>query len=197
MPGLGPSRCLSNRYIRKMLRFSGAGRKDVFYDVGCGAGQLCVIAASEFHVKRAIGIDYHKARVRMAKKNVRDAEVEDKVSIRSGYFEDKRLSDATIVYYGLTEGDDTLDVFEGKLREGCKLVTLSQPLIGVIPAGVDYPFYLSVVPFKRAKTIEEWVRSVLMKPGGYVELKEELRADPDYYADMRTLTRLVRKRFQA
>jgi len=196
MPGLGPSKCLSNRYIRKMLSFADAGEQDVFYDVGCGAGQLCVIAAKEFHVKRAIGIDYHKARVRMARKNVREAGVGDRVSIRPGYFEDKRLSDATIVYYGLTEGDDTVDVFEEKLQEGCKLVTLSQPFVGIIPTRVDYPFYLSVIPFKRAKTIEEWVRAVLFRAGGYDELKEELRADPDYYTDLRTLPRLMKKRFQ-
>lgn len=58
---LGPSIALSDRQIRKMLRLAKLNKKDVFYDLGCGKGQLCIIAVKEFNVRHAVGIDNHGA----------------------------------------------------------------------------------------------------------------------------------------
>ena len=42
---------LSNRDIRMMLKLAEANKNDVFCDLGCGHGQLCIIAVKEFNVK--------------------------------------------------------------------------------------------------------------------------------------------------
>jgi cyclopropane fatty-acyl-phospholipid synthase-like methyltransferase len=67
MSGLGPSTCLSNRSIRSLLRFADASRRDIFFDLGCGSGQLCIIAVREFNVRAAVGIDSHKGRAERAR----------------------------------------------------------------------------------------------------------------------------------
>ena len=131
----------------------------------------------------------------MARHNVRAAGLGHRISIRAGYFENARLNDATIAYLGLTEGDDTLEMLESKLKNGCKLVTLSQPLVGVIPSKVDFPFYLSKIPFNRANTIQEWTRHVLMTSGNLEGLVDELSVDPDYYTDVWEFSKLVKARF--
>lgn len=84
-----------------MLRFGGAGKNDVFYDLGCGAGQLCIIAVEEFNVRKAVGIDYHKGRVKRARAKVSELGLGGRIRIRNAYFQDANLKPATIAYCGV------------------------------------------------------------------------------------------------
>jgi SAM-dependent methyltransferase len=195
MSGLGPSICLSNRSIRSMLRFAGASSKDVFFDLGCGAGQLCIIAVKEFGVQKAVGIDIHKGRAIKARERVKSLGLKGKIGIRNAYFEDVNLKPATIAYCGLIELPDSLEGFEQKLSPGCKLIMPNLPLMSVIPNGVDYPFYMMISPFKRTESVNRWASSVLMKDGTLEELVDELRKDLDWRTDFRSLRRLIRLRF--
>ena len=192
---LGPSICLSNRQIRKMFRLAEASKKDVFYDLGCGAGQLCIIAVSEFQVKRAVGIDSHKGRAKKARERIRNLGLQEKVSIIDGYFERTNFEDATIVYNGLMEEEDTLERYERTLRKGCRLITLAYPPVSLLPDKEDYPLYLMKSPFRRATRADEWASGVLLKPATFEELVSEMRVDPDYGCDIRLLRKLARERF--
>src|SRR5260370_92734 len=139
---LGPDIALSNRSIREMLRLAKATRNDVFYDLGCGRAQLCITAVSEFGVKRAVGIERLKRRADKATNHVRSLGLQRRIEIRNEEFYDSDLSDATIAYNGLTEELRDLTFYESSLRRGCRLVTLSLPIVGVLANSVDYPFYL-------------------------------------------------------
>src|SRR5713226_3666818 len=83
---LGPEDYQSNRYIRKILRLAQASRRDVFYDLGCGRGQLCIIAVKEFGVKRAVGIEMHRGRAVKARRVVKTLGLSDKIDIRNEDF---------------------------------------------------------------------------------------------------------------
>jgi len=52
------------------LALADLDEKDVFYDLGCGDGRLCVFAAKRYGCK-AVGIDYDVDKVRHAQENVR------------------------------------------------------------------------------------------------------------------------------
>ncbi len=192
---LGPEVAQSNRNIRKMLRLAGTSKNDVFYDLGCGRGQLCIIAVTEFGVKRAVGIDAHTGRAGKARRHVARLGLSDRIEIRNENFYDLDIGDAAVVYNGLVEADDDWKFYEAFLKKGSRLVTLSLPLIGAMPNTQDYPFYLMRVPFRRARNVLEWVRAVLGKKTSLAEFLTEVDYDPDYWTDRRMLMRLMRKRF--
>jgi SAM-dependent methyltransferase len=193
---LGLAIVLRNRHIRKMLRLAEANENDVFYDLGCGAGQLCIIAVKEFNVKRAVGIDVHKGRVKRARESVRCAGLQKRISIRYGLFENANFKDATIVYNGLMEEEDTLEKYESTLRKGCRLITLASPPVSLMPNKTDYPFYLMNFPFTKASTNDEWASAVLLKQTTFEELLLEFKRDPDYKSDIRLLKKLAKERFK-
>jgi len=190
---LGSEICLSNRHIRKMLRLAKASGRDVFYDLGCGRAQLCVIAVVEFGVKRAVGIELNLGRARKAIQYVKSLGLSHRIEIRHEDFHQSDLADATVIYKGLMEEED--DDVESKLRKGCRFVTLFLPFIGVMPDAQDYPFYLMKAPFRKTRNISTWVSAVLAKKATVEEFFGEVRSDPDYHKDMRILKSLMRKRF--
>lgn len=199
---LGSSVALRNRQIRKMLRLAEANENDVFYDLGCGAGQLCIIAVKEFNVKRAVGIDSNKGRVKQARKNVRHEGLQKRISIRHGLIQDVNFKDATIVYDGFDEEEDTLEKYEKTLREGCRLIILASPLVSVLPDNEDYPFYLMKFPFTKTKSVDEWASTVLLKKATFEELLLEFKGErkldiPPADIYIRPLKKLVRERFES
>ncbi len=194
-PRLGPEVAQSNRNIRKMLRLAGTSRNDVFYDLGCGRAQLCIIAVTEFGVKRAVGIDAHRGRASKARRQVARLGLSGRIEVLNENFYDMGIRDATVVYNGLVEADDDWEFYEASLKKGCRLATLSTPLIGAMPSSQDYPFYLMRVPFRKARNVSEWISAVLGKKASLAEFLTEVDRDPDYWCDRRMLMRLIRKRF--
>lgn len=171
-----------------------ASDKDIFFDLGCGVGQLCILAAAEFHVEKAVGIESHAGRAKKAQQRVASLGLEERIQIIHGDVWDIDLSEATIAYYGLTEWDEDLEDLGKKLSPDCKLVTLFLPLVGVLPDKVDYPFYRMTLPFVRTRSLSSWIEAVLSKPASNAELFEELDSDELYYYEKRSFKRMLRDR---
>jgi predicted RNA methylase len=195
MNRLGPEDYQSNRHIRKLLRLARATRSDVFYDLGCGRGQLCVVAVTEFGVRRAVGIELHRGRAEKALAYVKRLGLSDRIEIRNEDFMDSDLRDATIAYCGTYESEEDVSHFDRELRQGSRFVALFLPFVGVIPTGADYPFYVMETPFKMTKDVSVWISSVLFRKATVDQLVGELDADREYRYDKRMLKRLMRKRF--
>lgn len=195
MNRLGPEDYQSNRHIRKILQLALASSKDIFYDLGCGKGQLCVVAVAEFGVKRAVGIEMHRGRAVKAAKHVHELGLADRIEIRNEDFMESDLYDATIVYSGLSETEEDIAYFERKVRAGCRIVTLFLPFVGVLPEAVDYPFYLMKVPFNKTKDVSLWTSKVLFRKATAGELYRELDSDREYRYDKRTFKQMMKERF--
>ena len=194
MNRLGPEDYQSKRYIRKILRLAQASKEDVFYDLGCGIGQLCEVAVTEFGVKKAVGIEMHRGRAAKAVRRVQELGLTGRMEIRNADFMESEIKDATVVYCGLNEMDEDVQHFESGLRTGCRFVTLFLPFVGVLPTATDYPFYLMEVPFKKTRSASLWTSRVLLREATTSELYQELDADREYRYDKLVLNRLVRKR---
>jgi predicted RNA methylase len=192
---LGPEDYQSNRHIRKILHLARASKGDVFYDLGCGRGQLCVVAVAEFGVKRAVGIELHRGRAAKAAKSIQELGLTDRIEIRNEDFMESDLHDATIVYSGLSEVDEDVAMFERKLKTGCRVVSLFLPFVGVLPAAADYPFYLMRVPFRKTNDFSLWASRVLFKHASAEELFHELDTDREYRYDKRMFRRMMKERF--
>src|SRR5712692_4344534 len=103
MKRFGPEDYQSDRHIRKLLSLAGASRSDVFFDLGCGRGRLCIIAVAEFGVKRAVGIEMHRGRAAKAIKSVEALGLSGRIEIWNEDFMQSDLKNATVVYSGLEE----------------------------------------------------------------------------------------------
>jgi predicted RNA methylase len=195
MNSLGPEDYQSNRHIRKILQLARASPKDIFYDLGCGKGQLCVVAVAEFGVKRAVGIEMHRGRAVKAAKRVHELGLADRIEIRNEDFMESDLYDATIVYSGLSETEEDVAYFERKVRIGCRIVTLFLPFVGVLPEAADYPFYLMKVPFRKTKDVSLWTSKVLFRKATAGEFYRELDSDREYRYDKRAFKQMMKERF--
>ncbi|MDA4128779.1 MAG: tRNA (adenine(22)-N(1))-methyltransferase TrmK [Thaumarchaeota archaeon] len=195
MNRLGPEDYQSNRHIRKILQLARTSRGDIFYDLGCGRGQLCVVAVAEFGVKRAVGIEMHRGRAAKAAQRIQELGLADRIEIRNEDFIESDLHDATVVYSGLGEIDEDVMFFERQVRSGCRIVSLFLPFVGVLPAAADYPFYLMKVPFRKTRDFSLWSSKVLFKEASVDELYQELDTDREYRYDKRTFKRLMKERF--
>jgi predicted RNA methylase len=195
MNRLGPEDYQSNRHIRKILNLARASEKDVFYDLGCGRGQLCVVAVTEFGVRKAVGIELHKGRASKAAARIERLGLSGRVDIRNEDFMESDLGDATIVFSGLGEIDEDLNHFERQVKPGCKVVSLFLPLVGVLPTATDYPFYLMTVPFRMTRDVSLWISKVLFREASVDELYQELDTDREYRYDKRIFKRMMKERF--
>jgi predicted RNA methylase len=195
MNRLGPEDYQSNRHIRKILQLARASPKDIFYDLGCGKGQLCVVAVAEYGVKRAVGIELHKGRAAKAAEHIQELGLTDRIEIRNEDFMESDLYDATIVYSGLSETEEDIAYFEKKVRTGCRIVTLFLPFVGVLPEAADYPFYLMKIPFRKTKDVSLWTSKVLFRKATAGELYHELDSDREYRYDKRAFKQMMKERF--
>lgn len=187
----GPEAFQSKQFIRKLLRLAQVSHNDVFYDLGCGVGQLCITAVEEFDVRKAVGIEIHKGRAKKARVRVSSLGLNERVEIRIQDIWDSNLREPTIAYYGLTEIEEDVEDFGRKLSPGCRLVTLHLPLLGVLPKAIDYPFFMMQLPFDVTRNLAAWTEAVFSRPLTREGLLEELDSDHFYGYDKRTFKRLL------
>lgn len=111
--------------VRAMLKLAGAGPSDIVYDLGCGDGRILIIAAKEFNVKKAVGIELDKERYKTALERVREERLTDKVEIVHGDFFDVYIGEATVVtLFLLTSVNEMLKPkFEKELKDGTRIVS--------------------------------------------------------------------------
>lgn len=155
-----------------MLTLAKAGQNDIFYDLGCGWAQNLIIAAREFKVKRCIGVERLNPRYLKARQRIKRWSLSDRIKIIHGGFEDliegkfkeANIKDSTIILYALETTPELVDQFSEKIQEGCRLVYYYNALFPEIkPDAVDYPFYVSIFPFKRPSSELDWLSSVIQK----------------------------------
>jgi len=80
-----------------IIKFAKLKSTDVFMDLGCGDGRLLIEAARQSNC-RCIGIDVNGKLVRKAIRNVKNAGLAKKISIRSGNIFECDISEATVWY---------------------------------------------------------------------------------------------------
>jgi len=82
--------------VKAMLELAKVTSADIVYDLGCGDGRIVIAAAKNFGA-RAVGIDIDPKRIREARKNARDAGVENLVQFREQDLFQSDFREATVV----------------------------------------------------------------------------------------------------
>ena len=147
---------LPEHSFRKIFEFLNLNQDDVFYHLGCGAGDGIKIALQEFYVRKAIGVDNNKEKIQQAKK------LAEENDLRGGKFlcEDvvsTKIDDATLILFWFTD----IEIIEKmkkrfqSLHDGCRIVTIWGPLTECLPTKVDFQYIINQVPFKHADLKEQ------------------------------------------
>ena len=145
---------LLDESLREIFRFAGLGKNDTFYHLGCGTGNSLKIAAQEFGAK-AIGIDNDVQKI---------AQIEKDPKITTMYQDitSADLSDATVILFWFSDDNiiaKMLEIFS-KLKPGCKIITIFDPLPHTIPNKVSFPFLLHQTPFIPAKSLKDQIMTI-------------------------------------
>ena len=151
---------LSDDVIRKILIFAKLKKSDIFCHLGCGEGNAVAIAAKEFGAKKSVGIEIDKSLADKAVKNI--------AGIKNAYIinADIRkadISDATILLFWFSDSDfvDALTKrFSKELKDGSRVISIWAPLGMTLPDKVEFPFFINKKPFRRAKSIQQQIRSI-------------------------------------
>jgi hypothetical protein len=142
--------------VREIFKLVKLGKNDVFYHLGCGSGNSIVIASEEFFVNKAIGIDKDDAKIAEAKKIIKEKNLQN-TELRCQDIVGSDLSDATVILFWFSDTKTVEKMFErfSKLKSGTKIVTIFDPLPGILPEMVSFPYIVHQVPFRPAKNLKE------------------------------------------
>ncbi|HXN24441.1 MAG TPA: nucleotidyltransferase family protein [Candidatus Dormibacteraeota bacterium] len=108
----------------RMLEFADVRRQDVIYDLGCGDGQILVLAAKRYGA-RGVGVDVDTRRLREARARARAEGVVELVNFVEQDAKMVDLSPATVVtlFLGPVANAKLVGQFRSQLRPGTRIVS--------------------------------------------------------------------------
>ncbi|MFQ5941859.1 MAG: hypothetical protein ACE5KA_09210 [Nitrososphaerales archaeon] len=168
---------------RKLFRFVGATKDDVFYDLGCGYGNPCIVAARDLKIKKVVGIEYCRDNYLEAYCRIMEKRLTDRIWLWHKSILEAKLDDATLVYCTLKPNFDIIKHLQRELKKECRLITTNTPLPSIKKSDEfeikGEKFYVMKAPLEdhKADNPDEWVSSF-----GYSSFREyydELEDDRD------------------
>lgn len=111
---------------------------DTVYDLGAGDGRVVVVAARDYCVSRAVGVEIDPLLAEVARAYARMYGVSDRVVIVEEDFMKTSISDATLVYIYLYKSinEALRPKLEAELSPGTRVVTIDFPVPGWVPVYV-------------------------------------------------------------
>ncbi len=147
-----------------MLVLARVKKEDVLYDLGCGDGRIVLTAAKQYGC-RALGVDIDPARVRESLHNVKEADLENLITIRQQDIFELDLSEADVVTMYLTPKLNVRLIPQlEKMKPGSRIVSHDWDMLGVEPDTVvivsnrsyrEHKIYLWEVPLNKEPIIDD------------------------------------------
>lgn len=151
---------LPDNTIRRIFNLVNLGGNDVFYDLGCGEGNAVYIAAKEYNVKKAIGIESKKRLIDKANKKIKGI---NNALIVHQDVRNTSLAKGTVYLFWFYETaivKQMVKRFREEVRPGARIVSVWSPPDLIKPDKTDFPFFVSTLPFKYAKNVEDQIYSM-------------------------------------
>lgn len=166
-------------HIDILFDFAKLGKRDVFYDLGSGRGNLVFSALNKYKVRKSVGIELEKSLYDISRRKLDKIKTKGSIEFIHGeysafdyedrYFYD--VSDATVVFNSLEPSEEEvtfyLTQFHGKR---VKILKKDMPLVGFRPVAMNkendgFWFYCHQTPLgkHRVHSKREWAESVLQE----------------------------------
>ncbi len=109
---------------RRALKLANVTKKDTVYELGCGDGEVVLIAAKDFGA-RATGIEIDPLRALISIVRVRLNRLSSQVNIVSNDFKQINLADATVIYMYLVPAgmQRLIPKFKKELANGVRIIS--------------------------------------------------------------------------
>lgn len=155
----GKEMFLPDSVVRKMFKLAGIRKSDVFYHLGCSNANAVALAAREFGVKKAVGIEPDKkaaARAKKATAGLKNAQV------IHGDILDADISKASLILFWSSDPDiaDAIAQKLKSLKDAARVMTVWSPPGMMLPQKVDFPFFVCKKPFKYARSVRQQIKAV-------------------------------------
>jgi trans-aconitate methyltransferase len=157
---MGDDITLPESVIKKIFRFGEINNDDIFYHLGCGAGNAVQIAAKEFGVKRSIGVEKRNEIASVAKKSISGLK---NAQIIADDIRNVSLSDATVVLFWFNDEqivDQMTAKFKEETKDSIRILTILSPLGLIKPTKVNFPFFMTMKPFKFYRGLQEQIETI-------------------------------------
>ena len=151
-PGLmsGDDAELPDGAYRDVMELAGLERGELFCHLGCGSGRGVRLAIAEYGA-RGVGVDSDPAKIEKAR-GAAGAEwvCADAVS------EDWPEPDVLLLWFSDPSVVRAVAGRVSRMRAGARVVTLAEPLPGVMPKKTEYPYILHETPLAPASLREQF-----------------------------------------
>ncbi len=151
---------LPEKSFREIFKFVNLDKKDIFYHLGCGNEKGVELAINEFGVEKAVGIDNNPEKIKQAKKNLEEKNIN--IDLICQNIEDSNFSDASVILFWFTDENiinKMLEKFKN-LKKDTRIVTIWGPLPECLPEKVDFPYIINKVPLKKAENMQEQLLAI-------------------------------------
>ncbi len=155
----GEAVSLPDTVVRKIFKFANLKKSDVFCHLGCGKGNTVAIAAKEYGVKKSIGLELDKATAAKARKQIAGIK---NAEIITADIRKADIPNATILLFWFNNPEmvEAMAKRFKKLKDGARVITIWAPLGMTLPDKIDFPFFVSKKPFKRARSIRQQIKAI-------------------------------------
>lgn len=151
---------LPENTVRRIFNLVNLGHDDVFYDLGCGEGNTVYIAAKEYKVKKAIGIEWKKKLIEKANKKIHG--INNALVIHQN-IKNAYLAKGTVFlfwFYDTSIVKKMVKRFSQEIQPGARIISVWSPPDLIKPDKTDFPFFVSTLPFKYAKNFQDQIHSM-------------------------------------
>lgn len=126
--------------VERMLTLANLKPGETLYDLGSGDGRVVIAAASKYGAK-AVGIELSERLVKNSSEKIKEAGLEEKVSVVHANLLDADISKADVVtLYLLRDSNDLVrPKLESSLKPGARVVSHDYEIRGWKPIKVDKP----------------------------------------------------------
>ncbi len=149
--------------VDKMCELAKVTKDDVVHDYGCGDAVMLIRAVQKFGARKAWGNEYDPKILAQAKEKIKEAHLEDKITVVQGDINkmtEKDVADATVVllYIGDNLGEKLSPLLQKGLKPGARIVSHRfklgdwKPDKTIEVTGMDgdqYTLHLWVVPERK------------------------------------------------
>ena len=149
----GNPKATKEREVLQLLKIIRPTKKDIFYDLGCGYGNVCRWMSKK--VKKSIGIESYRPYYLEAIRKT-DFKKFPNVNFCFRNYEKIELKDATIIYCLMEFSIPFLMKIQKQVKSGTWLITQEVPPPYPIKAKQHWPFHVFKTPYRRVKDPDDY-----------------------------------------